>query len=108
MEYWRDVSEIQKLGPKKLSADFLFFQFSFVALLSHWYQHWVKAAQHVLKHAEKQSETRRVQSFGPKSGASAAKPHANGGLAQKWASAPPAQQFEYWFESPDAPLSNAV
>ena len=26
--------------------------------------------QHVLKHAEKQSETRRVQSFGAKSGAS--------------------------------------
>ena len=57
---------------KKLSAHFPFFQFSFVALSSHWYQHWVKAAQHVLKHAEKQSETRRVQCFGAKSGASAA------------------------------------
>ena len=69
------------MGPKnqkRLSAGFLFFQFSFVALLSHWYQHWVKAAQFLLKHAEKQSETRRVESFGAKSGASAAKPHASG------------------------------
>ena len=39
--------------------------------------------QHVLKQAEKQSETRRVQSFGAKSGASAAKPHASGGLCAK-------------------------
>ena len=27
---------------KKNSADFQFFQFSFVASLSHWYQDWVK------------------------------------------------------------------
>ena len=33
-----------------------------------------KRPQHVLKHAEKQSETRRVQSFGAKFGASEAKP----------------------------------
>ena len=44
-----------------------------------------KLPQHVSKHAEKQAETRRVQS-----------------------SAPQAQQFKNWFESPNAPLSNAV
>ena len=32
-----------------------------------------KRPQHVLKHVEKQAETRRVQSFGAKFGASAAK-----------------------------------
>ena len=42
-----------------------------------------KRPQHVLKHVEKQAETRRVQSFGAKSGDSAAKPHANGGLRAK-------------------------
>ena len=57
-----------------MSADFPFFQFSLVALLAHWYQHWVKAAQHVLKHAEMQLKTRGVQSFGAKSGASAGPP----------------------------------
>ena len=36
--------------------------------------------QHVLKHAEKQAETRRVQSFGAKFGASAAKSLASGEL----------------------------
>ena len=36
-----------------------------------------KRSQNVWKHAEKQSETRRVQSFGAKSGANAAKPHAS-------------------------------
>ena len=36
-----------------------------------------------LKHAEKQSKTPRVQSFGAKSGARAAKPHASGGLRAK-------------------------
>ena len=46
-----------------MSADFQFSQFLFVALLSHWYQH--------LKHAEMQSETRGVQSFRAKYGASA-------------------------------------
>ena len=40
-----------------------------------------KRPQHVLKHAEMQSETRRVQSFGAKFEASAAKPHASGPLA---------------------------
>ena len=39
--------------------------------------------QHVLKHAEKQSETRRVQRFGAKSGASRAIPYASGGLRAK-------------------------
>ena len=53
-----------------MSAASPFFQFSLVALLSHWYHHWVKTAPACLKHAEKQSETRRVQSFGAKSGAS--------------------------------------
>ena len=39
-----------------------------------------KQPQHILKQDEKQSEIRRVQSFGAMSGASAAKPHASGGL----------------------------
>ena len=42
-----------------------------------------KRPQLLLKHAEKQSGTRRVQSFGAKSGASAAKLHASGGLCAK-------------------------
>ena len=46
-EHWH-VSEIEKMGPKKirkkLSADIPFSQFSFLALSSHWYQHWVKVA----------------------------------------------------------------
>ena len=69
-----------------------------------------KRPQHVLKHAEKQEETRRVQSFGAKFGASAAKPHASGELrAKNFArKEPQAQQFKNWFESPNAPLSNAV
>ena len=50
-----------------------------------------KRPQPLLKHAEKQSETRRVQSFGAKSGASAAKSHASGGLrAEKFARKGPA------------------
>ena len=64
-------SKSKKMGPKNQKNERSFSVFPVVALLS-WYQHWVKAAQHVLKHAEKQSETRRVQSFGAKSGASAA------------------------------------
>ena len=39
---WLDVSEIKKARPKKFlkmeNADFSFFQFSFEATLSHWYQ----------------------------------------------------------------------
>ena len=42
-----------------------------------------KRPQHVLKHVEKQAETRGVQSFGSKFGASAAKPHASGELRAK-------------------------
>ena len=42
-----------------------------------------KRPQLLLKHAEKQSETRLVQSFGAKSGYSAAKPHASGGRRAK-------------------------
>ena len=38
-----------------------------MAILYYWGQDWIK----VLKHAEMQSETRRVQSFGAKSGANA-------------------------------------
>ena len=41
-----------------------------------------KRPRHVLKHVEKQAETRRVQSFGAKFGASAAK-HASGELRAK-------------------------
>ena len=55
---------------------------SFLALLSHWYQDWVK-----MKHAEMQSETRGVQSFGAKPGA---------------------QYFKNQIESPDCLLSNAL
>ena len=58
-----------------MSAAFPFFQFSFLALL---YLIGINIGserpKHMLKHAEKQSETRRVQSFGAKSGARAAKP----------------------------------
>ena len=59
-----------KIG-RKISAGFPFyfsFQFSFIATLSQWYQDWVKVVK-VLKHAEMQSETPDVQSFGAKSGA---------------------------------------
>ena len=42
-----------------------------------------KRPRHVLKHVEKQAETRRVQSCGAKFGASAAKPHASGELRAK-------------------------
>ena len=42
-----------------------------------------KRPQNALKHAEKQAETRRVLSFGAKSGASAAKPHTSGGHRAK-------------------------
>ena len=42
-----------------------------------------KRPQLLLKHAGKQSETRRVQGSGAKSGAGAAKPHASGGLRAK-------------------------
>ena len=73
-----------------------------------WYQDWVKVAQHDLKHAEVQSKTQGVQSFGAKSGASAANPHAGGGFRAKKlcaqgarASGPPAQQFKNRFERPD-------
>ena len=63
---------------KNRAQNFPFFQFSFVAILSHWYKDWVKVALDVLKHAEMQSENNRgVQSFGAKSGGSG----------------PPAQQF---------------
>ena len=60
---------------KKISAAFPFFQFSFVALLSHWYQINIgaKRPQHVLKRAEMQSETRSQQSFGANSVASVAR-----------------------------------
>ena len=57
-----------------------------------------KWPQHVSKHAEKQSETRRVQNFGAK------KLCAQGSRAN----GPPAQQCKNSFESPDAALSNAV
>ena len=42
-----------------------------------------KRPQYDLKHAEKQSETPRVQSFGAKSGANVAKLHASGGPRAK-------------------------
>ena len=58
-----------------------------------------KAPQHVLKQAEMQPEIARVQSFGAKSGAIAAKPHASGGLgiknfARKGPASPLSQQFK--------------
>ena len=69
---------------KKLSADFPFFR---VFVCGPFYPTGInigsKRPQLLLKHAEKQSETRRVQSFGAKSGASAAKPHGSGGLRAK-------------------------
>ena len=46
------ISEIMKRDQKirtKLSADFPFFQFLFLAILSHWYQYWVKVTQRELK-----------------------------------------------------------
>ena len=42
-----------------------------MATLSHCYQDWLKVDQHVLKHAEMESETQGVQSFGAKSRANA-------------------------------------
>ena len=44
---------------KKITADFPVSHFSFLALLTHWCQHWVKAASECF------------ESFGAKSGASA-------------------------------------
>ena len=66
------------MGPKnqkKMSADFPFFQYSFVApFYPTGINIGTKRPQHVLKHAERQSETRRVQMFGAKSGAIASGP----------------------------------
>ena len=48
-QYWHVVSKIEKTGPKnqtKISADFpFFFQFPFMATLSHWYKDWVQVAK---------------------------------------------------------------
>ena len=59
-------------NQKKSSADFPFSIFGFWPFYPTGINIGSKRPQLLLKHAEKQSETRRVQSFGAKSGASAA------------------------------------
>ena len=69
-----------------------------------------KRPQHVLKHAEKQAETRRVQSFGANFGVARQRRTSRKKICAQGArvSGPPAQQFKKRFESPDASLLNAV
>ena len=55
---------------KNLSAAFRFSSFPLWTFYPTGINIGSKRPQHVLKHAKKQSETRRVQSFGAKSGAS--------------------------------------
>ena len=92
MEYWRYVSEIQKLGEngEKNESRFSIFPVlvcgPFIPLVSTLGQSGPSMFWNMLK----SNETRRVQSFGAMFGASAAK------------------QLKNLFESPDAPLSNAV
>ena len=90
----------------------MFFQFSLLVTLSHWYQDWVKVALACIETGavfetcfetyfetgavfetcfetgagfEMQSDTRGVQSFGSKTGVSVAKPHASQRLCtKKW------------------------
>ena len=57
---------------KKLTAAFRFYQFCWWSFYPTGINIGLERPQHVLKHAEKQSETRRAQSFGAKSGAGAA------------------------------------
>ena len=62
------------MGPenqKKLSAALRFSSFRLWPFYHIGINIRSKRPQHVLKHVEKQSETRRMQSFGAKSGASA-------------------------------------
>ena len=68
----------KKRDQKKLAQNFRFSCFLVWPL-----NHIGNNPWHVLKQVELQPETPRVQSFGAKSGASATKPHASGGLRAK-------------------------